>query len=82
MMFDDNLLESLTFEDGEIDRFLQQYRCAIHRSHLIKFPATNRRWTANCPEGGPILEHNRIAKARLEYIISDEHAAIVELKTR
>jgi hypothetical protein len=44
----DNILEPLTFPEGEIDRFIQSHRCACG-SHLVKYPALNRLYTARCP---------------------------------
>ena len=44
----DNILEPLTFPEGEIDRFIASHRCACG-SHLVVYPALNRMYTARCP---------------------------------
>jgi hypothetical protein len=44
----ENLLEPLTFGEGEIDRFITSHRCACG-SHLVKYAALNRMYTARCP---------------------------------
>ena len=76
-----NLVAPMTFTDWEIDRFIRDNVCGLHRSHLVKYPAANiRLWTANCPMCGPIMQHNWVRKSQLERIESDETAARYELR--
>src|SRR3990172_6272816 len=76
-----NLVAPMTFTDWEIDRFIRDNVCSLHRSHLVKYPAANiRLWTANCPTCGPIMQHNWCRKSQLERIESDETAARYELR--
>jgi len=74
-----NLAAPLTFADGEIDCFIRDNACSIHRSHLTKFPAAGRKWTANCLECGPIMAHNYVRKSTLERVAGGDAAARYEL---
>lgn len=53
-----NILEPLTFEEGEIDKFVRDNKCGLCGSHLLVKHAANRKWSAFCPKDGDITENN------------------------
>lgn len=74
-------LDPLTFEDGEIDRFIRDNSC-VCRSHLNKKPAPQRKWYAFCPDCGLIYAHNYISKADARQAAHNERAAMRQVKPR
>jgi hypothetical protein len=77
-----NLLDVLTFEDGEIDRFIRTHYCATCHSHLNALPAPHRKWHAVCPTHGPIYSHNHITKKEMQKAADSERAGMREIKPK
>lgn len=75
-----NLLDPLTFEDGEVDVFIRDHVCAFCQGHLNKFPAPGRKWTVKCLIDGPVLSHNTITTRNARQMESDRLAAMRELR--
>jgi hypothetical protein len=57
-LFDGNLLEPLTFDEGEIDLFVRDNKCGLCGSHLFAKHAPDRKYTAHCPEHSAVTEHS------------------------
>lgn len=64
----DNLLDPLVFDDTEIRRFVREYRCALCSAYLVQYPAPGRKWYANCPEHGSVMQHTAIKVRTIEEV--------------
>ena len=83
---DNNLLDPLEFEEGEISLFLRDHACVTCVSsgddgHLLSRPVESRKWQAFCPKCGPVLAHTHIHKARREAARQGMLAGKMELRT-
>lgn len=76
----DDLLEPLTFEDGEIEKFIANHVCACG-SHLIKFPAPGRKWYAKCPTHGKMIAMSHTTKAQWAKADQAERAGKLEMRS-
>ncbi len=77
---DNNLLSPLTFDDGQIDRFIARHVCALCLGHLNKFPGPGRNWIAKCPIHGPIMAHMAIGKGKAGRIRNSINLAAREIR--
>ena len=75
-----NLLEPLTFEDGEISKFVRDNRCADCLGVLQYKMSPGRKWTAYCFKCGPTYAHNYISRSAAERAASDRLASMRELR--
>ena|SRR3990167_8360641 len=75
-----NLLEPLTFEDGEIDVFIRDHVCAFCKLTLHARHAKNRKSVAFCLTHGDVMAHNYIAKYTAEQAVQGERAGMLELR--
>lgn len=57
-----NLLDPLTFEEGEIDQFVRDNSCGFCGGHLFAKHAPGRKYTAHCPEHGVMRGHSSVSK--------------------
>ena len=75
-----NLLEPIYFDYTNIDEFVRDYRCALCRSHYVKYPHVDNLYLAQCPQCGPAMEHTCISAAKINEIENGEIAARLEFK--
>ena len=57
-----NLLDPLTFVEGEISLFIRDHSCGLCGGYLYAKHAPGRKYTAHCPEHGAIYGHNHVKK--------------------
>ena len=76
----DNLLEPLTFEEGEIDIFIRDHSCGFCGGHLFTMHAPERKYTAHCPEHGPVMDHTHTTKYKAEQVKQNEMEGKRELR--
>jgi len=61
-----NILDPLTFEEGEIDVFTRDFRCGICGGHLLGKHTDDRKYTAFCHKHGVIMDHNHVTAYKAE----------------
>ena len=64
----ENLLDPLTFEEGEIDLFIRDNHCVFCGGYLFKMFAEDRKYTVHCPEHGEVYEHTHTSKYKAEEV--------------
>ena len=75
----ENLIEPLIFEEGEIDIFIRDNSCGFCGGHLFAMHAPDRKYTANCPEHGAVMEHTHTSNYRAEEAKQNNRVAKSEL---
>ncbi len=79
-LFDNNLLDPLTFEEGEIELFIRDNSCGLCGGHLFSMHAPDRKYTAHCPEHGAVTEHSHTSKYKAEQAKDNTRAGKSELR--
>ena len=62
----DNILDPLTFVEGEIDQFIRDNSCGLCGGHLYAKHAPGRKYTAHCPEHGIMMGHSSVSKYKAD----------------
>ena len=75
----DNLLDPLTFEEGEIDLFIRDNKCFCG-GYLFKMFALDRLYTAHCPEHGAVFEHTKTSEHVADEVKRNVRVAKNELR--
>ncbi len=76
----DNLLDPLTFPEGEIDLFIRDNKCGFCGGYLFKMFAEDRLYIVHCPEHGVIYEHTHTSKYKAEEVKRNVRVAKNELR--
>ena len=76
----DNLLDPLTFEEGEIDLFIRDNKCGFCGGFLFKMFAPDRLYIVHCPEHGAIFEHTKTTVFVAEEVKRNVRVAKNELR--
>lgn len=76
----ENIIEPLTFEQSEIDKFIQRHSCGLCGGHLFSKFAPDRKYTAHCPEHGAMMDHTHTSKYKAEQKEQNERAGKAELR--
>ncbi len=76
----DNLLDPLTFPEGEIDLFIRDNKCGFCGGYLFKMFAEDRLYTAHCPEHGEVYEHTKTTVFVAEEVERNARVAKNELR--
>ena len=76
-----NLLDPLIFDDwGSVGKFIRDQRCAMCLGCLVPQFAPAGTYTAECPDCGPIYEHNHVHRADVEKIKDNQLTGEFELR--
>ena len=76
----ENLMEPLTFDEGEINIFIRDNACGFCGGHLFAMHAPDRKYTAHCPEHGAVMDHTHTSKYKAEQAKQNERAGKAELR--
>ena len=79
-LFSRNLLEPLTFPQGEIDQFIQRHICGLCNSWLVAMPAPNRRYFVHCSIHGNLIESQAITRHQAEQVTEGRYIGQREMR--
>ena len=76
----ENIIDPVTFDEGEIDIFIRDHACGFCGGHLFAMHAPDRRYTAHCPEHGVVMDHTHTSKYKAEEVKREIRVGKSELR--